>query len=71
MSEGTTATWNGKSLNGKKAQTGVYIVFSVGDDGLQKEVTKFFLSTKPIKSYFLLSLKTVCKNNGSVVQLPF
>jgi ligand-binding sensor domain-containing protein len=40
MSEGTTATWNGKSLNGKKAQTGVYIVFSVGDDGLQKEVTK-------------------------------
>ena len=40
MSEGTTATWNGKSLNGKKAQTGVYIVFSVSDDGRQKEVAK-------------------------------
>ncbi len=40
MSEGTTATWNGKSLNGKKAQTGVYLVFSVNSDGSEKEVTK-------------------------------
>ena len=40
MSQGTTATWDGKSLNGKKAQTGVYIVFSVNDDGSEKEVTK-------------------------------
>tara|TARA_B100000674_G_scaffold92383_1_gene64977 strand:- start:123 stop:2453 length:2331 start_codon:yes stop_codon:yes gene_type:complete len=40
MSEGTTATWDGKSLNGERAQTGVYVVFSVSDDGLQKEVAK-------------------------------
>ena len=40
MTEGTTATWDGKSLNGKRAQTGVYVVFSVSDDGLHKEVAK-------------------------------
>jgi ligand-binding sensor domain-containing protein len=40
ISEGGTATWNGKSLNGKRAQTGVYIVFSASDDGLEKEVAK-------------------------------
>lgn len=40
MSEGTTATWDGKSLNGQRAQTGVYVVFSVSDDGTKKEVTK-------------------------------
>lgn len=40
MSEGTTATWDGKSLNGERAQTGVYVVFSLSDDGRQKEVAK-------------------------------
>lgn len=40
MSEGTTATWDGNSLNGNRVQTGVYIVFSVSDDGIQKEVAK-------------------------------
>lgn len=40
MSEGTTATWDGNSLSGRRAQTGVYVVFSVSDDGSQKEVTK-------------------------------
>lgn len=40
VSQGTTATWNGRSLNGKKAQTGVYLVFSVNNDGSEKEVTK-------------------------------
>ncbi|MAW66024.1 MAG: hypothetical protein CMD18_07505 [Flavobacteriales bacterium] len=40
MSQGRTATWDGKSLNGKKAQTGVYLVFSVSNDGSEKEVTK-------------------------------
>ena len=40
MSQGRTATWDGKSLNGKKAQTGVYLVFSVNSDGSEKEVTK-------------------------------
>lgn len=40
FSKGTTATWDGNSLNGKRAQTGVYIVFSVADDGEEKEVAK-------------------------------
>lgn len=40
FSKGTTATWDGNSLNGKRAQTGVYIVFSVTDDGNEKEVAK-------------------------------
>ena len=40
MSQGRTATWDGKSLNGKKAQTGVYLVFSISNDGSEKEVTK-------------------------------
>ena len=40
FSEGTTATWDGNSLNGKRVQTGVYIVFSSSSDGTQKEVAK-------------------------------
>ena len=40
ISEGGTATWDGKSLNGKRAQTGVYIVFSVNDEGTEKKVAK-------------------------------
>ena len=40
FSEGTTATWDGSSLNGKRVQTGVYIVFSSSSDGTQKEVAK-------------------------------
>ncbi|MDG1517450.1 MAG: hypothetical protein P8Q42_05440, partial [Flavobacteriales bacterium] len=40
FSEGTTATWDGNSLNGKRVQTGVYIVFSSSSDGAQKEVAK-------------------------------
>jgi hypothetical protein len=40
LSEGTTATWDGNSLNGKRVQTGVYMVFSSSSDGAQKEVAK-------------------------------
>lgn len=40
IAEGGTATWDGKSLNGKKAQSGVYIVFASNSDGSKKEVTK-------------------------------
>lgn len=40
MAEGGTATWDGKSLNGSKVQTGVYLVFSSNDDGSETEVTK-------------------------------
>ena len=35
-----TATWDGKSLNGERVQTGVYVVFSASEDGTQKEVAK-------------------------------
>jgi len=40
IANGTTATWDGKSLNGKKAQSGVYIVFISNSDGSEKEITK-------------------------------
>ena len=40
ISEGGTATWDGKSLNGNRAKTGVYIVFSASNDGAEKEVAK-------------------------------
>lgn len=40
MAEGGTATWDGKTLSGKRVQTGVYIVFSSNDDGSETEVTK-------------------------------
>ncbi|MFT6746999.1 MAG: hypothetical protein ACJAZ2_001345 [Glaciecola sp.] len=40
IANGTTATWDGKSLNGKKAQSGVYIVFISNSDGTETEITK-------------------------------
>ncbi len=40
IAEGGTATWDGKTMNGKRVQTGVYIVFSSSDDGSETEVTK-------------------------------
>ena len=40
MAEGGTATWDGKSLNGKKAQSGVYIVFASSSDGKEKQIIK-------------------------------
>tara|TARA_B100000795_G_C22800477_1_gene441623 strand:+ start:280 stop:2589 length:2310 start_codon:yes stop_codon:yes gene_type:complete len=40
IAEGGTATWDGKTLSGKRVQTGVYIVFSSNDDGSETEVTK-------------------------------
>lgn len=40
ISEGGTATWDGKTLSGERVKTGVYIVFSSSDDGSETEVTK-------------------------------
>jgi len=38
--EGGQATWNGKNYNGRKAQSGVYLVYSTSDDGLDGAVAK-------------------------------
>jgi len=40
IANGGTATWNGHSLNGSKAQSGVYIVFASNSDGSKTEITK-------------------------------
>ena len=37
---GGIASWDGKSISGEKAQSGVYIVFASTLDGSEKEVTK-------------------------------
>ena len=55
MSQGRTATWDGKSLNGKKAQTGVYLVFSVNSDG---RYLAFDDSVVPIRSPFTSLITT-------------
>ena len=41
--EGGQAIWDGKSYNGKKAKTGVYLVFAASDDGKEKIVTKILI----------------------------
>jgi len=41
-SEGGTAFWNGKNLNGDRAATGVYMVILVNKDQSQKKVNKIF-----------------------------
>jgi hypothetical protein len=38
--EGGQAIWNGQNFDGKKAKTGVYLVFASNDDGSEKVVTK-------------------------------
>jgi hypothetical protein len=40
---GGQAVWNGYDYLGKKAQSGVYLVFVVNKDGTQKTTTKFIL----------------------------
>ncbi|MGM0625701.1 MAG: two-component regulator propeller domain-containing protein [Bacteroidota bacterium] len=39
-SEGGQALWDGKSINGNRVQTGVYLVFSANEDGTKSDVTK-------------------------------
>ncbi|MCD4731803.1 MAG: T9SS type A sorting domain-containing protein [Bacteroidales bacterium] len=38
--EGGQAIWNGNNFNGRRAQSGVYLVFVSNDDGSEKLVTK-------------------------------
>lgn len=38
--EGGQAVWNGKNSDGRKANTGVYLVWASNDDGSQRVVTK-------------------------------
>ena len=38
--EGGQAVWDGRNYNGRKAQSGVYMVFVTNDDGTEKLVTK-------------------------------
>ncbi|MBC7919612.1 MAG: transcriptional regulator [Ferruginibacter sp.] len=37
---GGTATWNGRDYRGRRAETGVYLIFSASDDGTQTFVAK-------------------------------
>lgn len=39
-SQGGQATWDGRNLNGRRVQTGVYLVFLTNDDGSKTKVTK-------------------------------
>lgn len=40
---GGQAIWNGFDYTGRKANTGVYLVFAAGSDGIQKVVSKFLV----------------------------
>ncbi len=40
VAHGGQATWNGISLRGERARTGVYLVFSANNDGTETMVTK-------------------------------
>ncbi len=42
-SEGGQAVWNGRSLSGYKASSGVYLVFAVSKDGTDTTVTKILI----------------------------
>ena len=41
--EGGQAVWDGKNFNGRKAKTGVYLVYAGNDKGTQKIVTKILI----------------------------
>lgn len=41
--EGGQATWNGRNFDGRKANTGIYLVFVSNDDGSETIVTKIYL----------------------------
>lgn len=43
IAEGGQAVWDGKSFNGSKAHTGVYLVFATNDDGSETIVTKILV----------------------------
>jgi flagellar hook assembly protein FlgD len=42
-SEGGLAVWDGKNFDGRKAKTGVYLVYAGNDKGTEKIVTKILI----------------------------
>ncbi len=43
LSNGGIATWNGRMFNGKKPQTGIYLIFSSNKDDYESMVSKIFI----------------------------
>ncbi len=43
ISNGGIATWDGKNTNGKKVNTGIYLVICANEDGTQNAVTKIMV----------------------------
>ncbi len=43
FSEGGQAIWNGKTMNGDRVQTGVYLVFATDETGLEDVITKILV----------------------------
>ncbi len=43
ISNGGIATWDGKNTNGKKVNTGIYLVICANEDGTQSTVTKIMV----------------------------
>lgn len=43
IAQGGQAIWDGKNFDGRKAQTGVYLVYASKDDGSEKVVTKILI----------------------------
>jgi flagellar hook assembly protein FlgD len=41
--EGGQAVWDGKNFDGRKAQSGVYLVYAANDTGTEKVVTKILI----------------------------
>ena len=41
--EGGQAVWDGKNFDGRKARTGVYLVYASNDSGSEKVVTKILI----------------------------
>jgi hypothetical protein len=40
QADGGTATWNGKRFDGRRPQTGVYLVWATNEDGSESMATK-------------------------------
>lgn len=43
VSNGSLATWNGKDLNGRKVNTGIYLAICANSDGTQSAITKILV----------------------------
>ncbi len=43
VSNGSIATWDGKSVNGRKVNTGIYLAICANEDGTQSTITKIMV----------------------------